>query len=82
MRGTATAAEEQDTVPRTGRADGGYDAYFKVRGVEALAAAMKRQGAEIMEGLETREYVMVALVVRDRNGLILAFGEEAPGGAS
>jgi hypothetical protein len=43
---------------------------------------MKRQGAEIMEGPETREYGMVELVVRDRNGLILAFGEEAPGGAS
>jgi len=71
-----------DTVPRTGRVDGGYDAYFKVRGVEALAAALKKQGAEVIEGPEVREYGMVELVVRDCNGLILAFGEEVPAGAT
>lgn len=70
-----------DTVPRTGRADGAYDAYFRIRGIKALAATLGKQGAEVIEGPEVREYGMVELVIRDCNGLILAFGEEVPAGA-
>lgn len=70
------------TPSRTGRFEGGYDAYVKVRGVEALAADLVERGAEIVEGPETREYGMRELVVRDCNGLVLAFGEDSSSGAT
>jgi catechol 2,3-dioxygenase-like lactoylglutathione lyase family enzyme len=62
--------------PRTGRAAGAYDAYLCVRGLEALAAELRARGADILDGPEIRSYGQRELVVRDCNGLILAFGEE------
>lgn len=73
---------ESDTQPRTGRAAGAYDAYLKVEGIDALAVAFAARGAEVIDGPETREYGMRELVVRDCNGLILAFGEDVPAGAT
>jgi catechol 2,3-dioxygenase-like lactoylglutathione lyase family enzyme len=64
--------------PRTGRAAGAYDAYLSVSGLEALAAELRARGAEILDGPEERSYGQRELVVRDCNGLILAFGEEIP----
>lgn len=66
--------------PRTGRAAGAYDAYLCVSGLEALAAELRARGAEILDGPEERSYGQRELVVRDCNGLILAFGEEIPRG--
>lgn len=60
---------------RTGRAPGAYDAYFQMTGVDALAAELKASGAEIIDGPDTRVYGQRELVIRDCNGLILAFGE-------
>jgi catechol 2,3-dioxygenase-like lactoylglutathione lyase family enzyme len=60
---------------RTGRARGAYDAYVRIDGVEALAAELRGRGADIIEGPVVREYQQRELVVRDCNGLILAFGE-------
>ncbi|HET6267531.1 MAG TPA: VOC family protein [Acidobacteriota bacterium] len=62
---------------RTGRAHGAYDAYFRISGVEALAAELKSRGAEIIDGPDVRVYGQRELVIRDCNGLILTFGEEA-----
>lgn len=66
------------TEVRTGRAEGGYDVYLRVTGVDELASDLGTNGAEILEGPEDRVYGQRELVVRDCNGLILAFGEEIP----
>ena len=62
---------------RTGRADGAYDMYLRVTGVNTLAGELRSRGADIVEGPELRIYGQRELVVRDCNGLILAFGEAA-----
>jgi len=67
---------EPGTVPRTGRVEGGYDVYLRVRGLGALAAGLAERGAEILEGPTLREYGARELVVRDCNGLIIALGED------
>ena len=69
-------------TPRTGRAHGAYDAYLRVVGVEALAAELRGRGAEIIEGPVRRVYDSLELVVRDCNGLVLAFGEDLSQGAT
>jgi predicted enzyme related to lactoylglutathione lyase len=61
---------------RTGRAHGAYDAYFSVKGIEALAAELRSTGADILEGPAIRVYGQRELVIKDCNGLILAFGED------
>jgi catechol 2,3-dioxygenase-like lactoylglutathione lyase family enzyme len=61
---------------RTGRAAGAYDAYIRVAAVDDLASELRTHGAEILEGPEDRVYGQRELVIRDCNGLILAFGEE------
>lgn len=61
---------------RTGRAEGAYDAYIRTTGVEALAEELHNTGADILEGPVLRIYGQRELVIRDCNGLILAFGEE------
>ena len=68
----------QGELPRTGRAEDAYDAYFHVTGVDRLAAEVRARGAEILDGPATRIYGRRELVVRDCNGLVLAFGEPAP----
>ncbi len=67
-----------DTLPRTGRVSGGYDAYLKVTGLKAIADQWQKQGANILEGPEDREYGMCELVIEDCNGLILTLGETIP----
>ena len=62
-------------TPRV-RAPIAYDAYYHVDGVNALAAELRGRGAEIVEGPVDRVYGMREVVVRDPNGLVLAFGEE------
>ena len=61
---------------RTGRAQGAYDAYLRVTGIDALAEEFSRRGADILDGPEDRVYGQREFVIRDCNGLILAFGEE------
>lgn len=55
--------------------DGGYHAYFHVKGVDALAREWAARGAEILDGPEDMAYGQREVVVRDPNGLVLAFGE-------
>lgn len=69
----ATRAIERD--------EGGYHAYFHVTGVDALAKEWRARGAEILDGPEDMIYGQRELVIRDPNGLVLAFGE-APAKAS
>lgn len=72
-----------DATPcRTGRAAGAYDAYLRVTGLDALAAEFRARGADIVEGPEHRIYGQRELVVRDCNGLVLAFGENSPQSAT
>jgi catechol 2,3-dioxygenase-like lactoylglutathione lyase family enzyme len=70
------------TDVRTGRAEGAYDAYLRVIGIDALAEELRTRGAEILDGPEDRIYGQRELVVRDCNGLILAFGEDTSQRAS
>lgn len=63
---------------RTGRAEGAYDLYFHVTGVDALAEDLRSRGADIIDGPSDRVYGQREVVVRDCNGLILAFGEDRP----
>jgi catechol 2,3-dioxygenase-like lactoylglutathione lyase family enzyme len=67
-------ANEPDV--RTGGADGGYNVYLRVRGIDALADELRRRKADILDGPEGRVYGQRELVVRDCNGLILCFGED------
>ena len=60
---------------RTGRAQGAYDAYFRVTGIDALAEELRARGAEILDGPEDRVYGQHELVIRDCHDLILCFGE-------
>lgn len=60
----------------TGRAEGGLDAYFHITGVDAYAAELRARGADILDGPEDRIYQQREVVVRDCNGLVLAFGED------
>lgn len=59
------------------RAPGAYDIYVRVSGVDALAKELARRGADIIDGPDDRVYDQREVVVRDCNGLILAFGEPA-----
>lgn len=70
-------ADQSDV--RTGRAEGAYDAGFQIIGVDEFAAKLRAQGADILDGPETRVYEQRELVVRDCNGLILCFGEDTSG---
>ena len=68
--------------PRSGRARGAYDAYLRVVGVEALAVELRERGADIIEGPARRVYESLELVVRDCNGVVLAFGEDTSRGGA
>lgn len=65
---------------RTGRAEGAYDLYVRVKGIDALAAELHSRGAEVLDGPTDRVYGQRELVIRDLNGLILTFGEEIASG--
>lgn len=65
-------------APPIPREEGGYHAYFHVTGVDALAAAWRARGAEILDGPDDMVYGQREVVIRDPNGLVLAFGEELP----
>jgi catechol 2,3-dioxygenase-like lactoylglutathione lyase family enzyme len=65
-----------NSAVRTGRAQGAYDTYLHITGVDALAEQLRAQGADVLEGPEERVYGQRELVIRDCNGLILAFGED------
>lgn len=60
----------------------GYHAYFHVTGVDALAEELRSRGADILDGPEDMSYGQREVVVRDCNGLILAFGEDTSGRAT
>jgi len=60
---------------RTAVAEGAYDVYFHVTGIDELAAELKKRGADIVDGPEDRVYGQREIIVRDCNGFILAFGE-------
>ena len=62
-------------APRSERAAGAYDAYIHVTGIDALAAELSARRADILDGPTDRVYGQRELVIRDVNGLILAFGE-------
>ena len=57
------------------RTPGAYDAYFRVSGIDRLAAEFRERGAVIREGPTDRIYEMREVVIEDLNGLVLAFGE-------
>lgn len=52
-----------------------FDAYVYVSNVDELATELRAKQADIVEGPVNRIYRMRELLVRDCNGLILAFGQ-------
>ena len=62
------------------RAFGAYDVYFRVSGVDQLAAEFRERGAVIREGPTNRVYDVREVVVEDLNGLVLAYGEPIASG--
>jgi uncharacterized glyoxalase superfamily protein PhnB len=67
-------AGQQDV--RTGRADGAYDVYFRLSGIDAFADNLRARSAEIIDGPEDRFYGQREVIVGDCNGLVLCFAEE------
>lgn len=65
----------ESSYERPKRTDGGYDIFFDVAGVDELAHELVDRGAEIVDGPEDRPYGQRELVLRDCNGLLLAFAE-------
>ncbi|HEX7051206.1 MAG TPA: VOC family protein [Longimicrobiales bacterium] len=65
----------QQANPPSRLSEGAYDLYFNVVNVNVLADELRGRGAQIIDGPEERVYGQRELVVRDCNGLILAFGE-------
>ena len=55
--------------------DHGYHAYFHVTGIDDLASEWRSRGAQIVDGPLDMAYGQREVVIRDPNGLILAFGE-------
>lgn len=56
-------------------AAGAYDLYFNVDNLSSLYTELRARGAEILDGPNIRPYGRREMVVRDCNGLVLAFGE-------
>ncbi len=52
----------------------GVDAYVRVTAVDALADEFRARGADVLEGPVTRGYGMREMLVRDRDGFVIAFG--------
>jgi hypothetical protein len=77
-----TAVVPQFTVPDVVRTAEYYRDVlgFHIAGVDAFAADVRARRAEIVEGPVLREYEQRELVIRDCNGLVLAFGEEVSRG--
>jgi catechol 2,3-dioxygenase-like lactoylglutathione lyase family enzyme len=65
-----------DSYVHPERFDDGYDVYFHVAGIDELGQELRTRGADIINGPEDRVYGQRELVVRDCNGLILAFGDD------
>lgn len=57
------------------RADGAYNLYLEMAGVDDLAAELRGRGARIVEGPVDREYGQRELIFEDNNGLVIAAGE-------
>lgn len=55
--------------------DEAFDAYIYASDVDQLATELRRLLADIVEGPVTRSYGMRELLVRDRNGIVIAFGQ-------
>lgn len=77
-RDTVEIFFNQSTAPVSrSRARVAYDVYFRVSGVVALSEQLRTRGADIIDGPEVRVYGQREVVIRDCNGLVLAFGEPA-----
>ena len=64
-----------EPFPRGGGSEDKYDAYFHVSGIDRLADELRALGADILDGPADRAYGQRELVIRDANGLVLAFGQ-------
>ena len=54
-------------------------ACLRAIGIDALAGKLRTRGTDILDGPSDRIYAQRELVVRDCNGLVLAFGHDACG---
>ncbi len=56
----------------------GIDAYFRVQGLDALAAEFAARQVKLIEGPVQRVYGMREVVLEDGDGFVLVFGERSP----
>jgi catechol 2,3-dioxygenase-like lactoylglutathione lyase family enzyme len=69
----------QEIVPNA-RQGGTWDVFFWVQDVRALHAELVGNGADIVYGPVVQQaYNMEEIAVRDRDGYVLGFGQEARG---
>lgn len=65
----------QTALPNSTYRKIGLDAYIWVNNVAALAQEFTESGADIIEGPVVRVYGSTEIVIRDRSGYKIAFGE-------
>jgi catechol 2,3-dioxygenase-like lactoylglutathione lyase family enzyme len=53
-----------------------WDAYIRMRDVDALHAELKAKGVQIVRGPEDQEYLMREVEILDMNGYALCFGQD------
>jgi predicted enzyme related to lactoylglutathione lyase len=53
----------------------GFDAYFRVHGLDELQQSLQKNGANILQGPELRPYGVREILIEDLNGFVLVFGE-------
>ena len=61
--------------PRTDPGDHGWNAHFRVHGLEAYASELEQRGVELDRGLTDTNYGMRELELLDPDGNRLCFGE-------
>jgi len=68
-------SDDGAAAPGSAHRDEGLDAYIFVDDVDALHAELVKRGADIVEGPVQRIYGRSEIVVRDRDGFKIAFGQ-------
>jgi catechol 2,3-dioxygenase-like lactoylglutathione lyase family enzyme len=73
--GRGVHLKQGEPRPRRSREDA-WDAYFEVRGIDALHAELRGKGARIVRGPELLPYGMREIDVVDPDGYALCFAED------
>jgi catechol 2,3-dioxygenase-like lactoylglutathione lyase family enzyme len=66
-----------EAAPGTQQRRGGLDAYINVEDLDGVYRDLQKRGANIIDGPTVRIYKMREIVIKDLNGYVIAFGEDA-----